>query len=123
MHPDLPPTRTEAHGDTSGRAAFAGGTHEVVDAGDHLVLIFESGHGPSARVQVPYRGRVTNAGAVWMDGTIHIVLLWQIPWSELRDQAVRSRLQRHVRERGEDAFGIHVGDTATGKVQTLATTH
>jgi hypothetical protein len=32
-------------------------------------------------------------------------------------------LQRYVRERSEDAFGIYVGDTAAGKVQSLAVSH
>jgi flavin-dependent trigonelline monooxygenase, reductase component len=36
---------------------------------------------------------------------------------------VRSMLQRYVRERSEDAFGIYVGDTEAGTVQTLASAH
>jgi hypothetical protein len=41
----------------------------------------------------------------------------------LHDEAVRSMLQRYVRERSEDAFGIYVGDTEAGKIQTLAIAH
>jgi hypothetical protein len=32
-------------------------------------------------------------------------------------------LERYVRERSEDAFGIYVGDTEAGTVQTLALAH
>jgi hypothetical protein len=74
-------------------------------------------------VQIYYRGRVIDRGAAWMDSTIRIVPLAQIPWNELRDDAVRSMLERYVRERSEDAFGIYVGDTEAGKVQTLALAH
>lgn len=90
---------------------------------DFLFAVFESGEGPSSSVQVYYRGRVASSGSAWMDSTIHIVPLSQIRWNDLRDEAVRSMLQRYVRERSEDAFGIYVGDTDTGTVQTLAHTH
>ncbi|MDR6495235.1 flavin reductase (DIM6/NTAB) family NADH-FMN oxidoreductase RutF [Paraburkholderia terricola] len=90
---------------------------------DFIFAVFESGNGPSASVQVYYRGRVSSSGAAWMDSAIHIVPLSQISWSELRDEAVRLMLQRYVRERSEDAFGIYVGDTEAGKIQTLSITH
>lgn len=44
----------------------------------------------------------------------------QIPWDEIRDTAVRSMIERYVREREEDAFGIYVGDTTKGLVRPLA---
>jgi hypothetical protein len=56
-------------------------------------------------------------------GPIRIVPLPQIPWDAIPDDAVRSMLQRYVRERSEDAFGIYVGDTETGTVQPLAPAH
>ena len=37
--------------------------------------------------------------------------------------AVRAMLERYVRERRQDAYGIYVGDTETGTVQTLALEH
>jgi flavin-dependent trigonelline monooxygenase, reductase component len=89
---------------------------------DFIFAVFEAGSGASASVRVYYRGRVVNSGAVWMDNAIHIVPLSQIPWNELRDEAVHSMLQRYVRERSEDAFGIYVGDTEAGQVQALAAT-
>jgi flavin reductase (DIM6/NTAB) family NADH-FMN oxidoreductase RutF len=90
---------------------------------DFIFAVFESGSGPASSVQIYYRGRVIDSGAAWMDSTIRIVPLAQIPWNELRDDAVRSMLERYVRERSEDAFGIYVGDTEAGTVQTLALVH
>ncbi|MBB3000323.1 flavin reductase (DIM6/NTAB) family NADH-FMN oxidoreductase RutF [Paraburkholderia tropica] len=90
---------------------------------DFLFAVFESGQGPSSSVQVYYRGRVNSSAAAMMDNAIHIVPLSQIPWSKLRDEAVRAMLQRYVRERSEDAFGIYVGDNEAGTVQALAVAH
>ncbi|MEM5338314.1 flavin reductase family protein [Paraburkholderia azotifigens] len=90
---------------------------------DFLFAVFESGSGQTPSVQIYYRGRVIHSGAAWMDSSIRIVPLAQIPWGELRDDAVRSMLERYVRERSEDAFGIYVGDTEAGTVQTLALAH
>ncbi|WMY10141.1 flavin reductase family protein [Paraburkholderia phenoliruptrix] len=94
---------------------------------DFIFAVFESGSaqasGPLASVQIYYRGRVIDNGSAWMDSAIRIVPLAQIPWDQLHDEAVRSMLQRYVRERSEDAFGIYVGDTEAGKVQTLALAH
>jgi flavin-dependent trigonelline monooxygenase, reductase component len=87
---------------------------------DFIFAVFESGNGQPSSVQIYYRGRVIDSGAAWIDSAIRIVPLAQIPWDELRDDAVRSMLQRYVRERSEDAFGIYVGDTEAGTVQTLA---
>jgi flavin-dependent trigonelline monooxygenase, reductase component len=90
---------------------------------DFIFAVFESGSGASASVHVYYRGRVNSRLAAMMDSAIHIVPLPNIPWNDLRDDAVRSMLQRYVRERSEDAFGIYVGDSEAGTVQTLATSH
>ncbi|QGZ64770.1 flavin reductase family protein [Paraburkholderia acidisoli] len=90
---------------------------------DFLFAVFESGSGPSASVRVYYRGRVHSSHAAMMDSAIHIVPLAQIPWKAVRDEAERSMLQRYVRERSEDAYGIYVGDTEAGQVQPLAVAH
>ena len=90
---------------------------------DFIFAVFESGSGQAPGVQIYYRGRVIDSGAAWMDSAIRIVPLAQIPWGELRNDAVRSMLERYVRERSEDAFGIYVGDTEAGTVQTLALSH
>ena len=44
-----------------------------------------------------------------------------IPWSEFDDPAVVSMLQRYVREKKNDAFGIYIGDEKQGRVEQLAT--
>lgn len=94
---------------------------------DFLFAVFEAsgerapdGH---SGVHVYYRGRVTQSGSPWLDSSIRIVPLSQIPWDEVSDAAVRSMLERYVRERRQDAFGIYVGDTQAGTVQSLALTH
>jgi len=90
---------------------------------DFIFSVFESGNGAAASVSVVYRGRVDSSLAAMMDMSIHIVPLSCIPWSELRDDAVRSMLQRYLRERSEDAFGIYVGDAEAGTVQAVAAAH
>ncbi|RDU95786.1 flavin reductase family protein [Trinickia dinghuensis] len=90
---------------------------------DFLFAVFEAGSGPTPGVQIYYRGRVKNDILPQSGGTIRIVPLTQIPWDAFHDDAVRSMLERYVRERSEDAFGIYVGDTETGTVQPLAPAH
>jgi flavin-dependent trigonelline monooxygenase, reductase component len=94
---------------------------------DFLFAVFEEGSerdpGVHRGVHIYYRGRVIHNGSPWLDSSIRIVPLWQIPWDELNDDAVRSMLERYVRERRQDAFGIYCGDTEAGTVQTLALTH
>lgn len=90
---------------------------------DFLFAVFE-GHGEKAPgVHIYYRGRVIHNGSPWLDSSIRIVPLAQIPWGEIRDNAVRSMLERYVHERRQDAFGIYVGDTEAGTVQPLALAH
>lgn len=90
---------------------------------DFIFAVFESGEGPAASVSVVYRGRVNSSLSAMMDMSIHIVPLSRIPWSELRDDTVRSMLQRYLRERSQDAFGIYLGDAEAGTVHALATVH
>lgn len=90
---------------------------------DFLFAVFESDRQPTPGVQIYYRGRVKNDIAPQSGGPIRIVPLMQIPWDELHDEAERSMLERYMRERSEDAFGVYVGDSEAGTVQALATTH
>ncbi|SAK89173.1 oxygenase [Caballeronia pedi] len=90
---------------------------------DFLFAVFEESSGHAPGVHVYYRGRVSSDGLALPSARVRVVPLGEIPWDRIRDDAVRSMLQRYVRERSEDAFGIYVGDTATGKVQSLATSH
>jgi len=43
----------------------------------------------------------------------------EIPWDRLGDAAVRAMLERYVRERRDDAFGIYVGDARAGEIRGL----
>lgn len=66
---------------------------------------------------IVYRGEARAAEA---RAGAALVPFAEIPWAAIRDPAVRSMVARYVREREEDAFGIYVGDAATGRVRPLA---
>jgi flavin-dependent trigonelline monooxygenase, reductase component len=102
---------------------------------DFLFAVFE-GHRPGqpaqpqgagAGVQIYYRGRasVSDRGTDPAKHPAHLrfVPLDQIASSDVRDSAVRSMLQRYVKERSEDTFGIYIGDHEAGTVQPLALAH
>ncbi|MBV9524161.1 MAG: flavin reductase family protein [Alphaproteobacteria bacterium] len=85
---------------------------------DFLFAVFQGApHAPSS-LSVYYRG--TADRPLPRDGAARAVPFDQIPWDRLREEAVRSMLQRFVRERREDTFGIYTGDAERGTVQTLA---
>ncbi len=90
---------------------------------DFLFAVFESACEYEPGIHIYYRGRVIQSGSPWFDNSIRIVPLWQVPWDEIADTAVRSMLERYVRERRQDAYGIYVGDTETGTVRPLALAH
>jgi flavin-dependent trigonelline monooxygenase, reductase component len=90
---------------------------------DFLFAVFEDSSAKAPGVQIYYRGRAIHGGSPWLDSSVRIVPLSQIPWDEVKDDAVRSMLERYVRERRQDAFGIYVGDSEAGTVQPLALTH
>ena len=69
-------------------------------------------------VNVFYRGRVT--GELPASSGLQLLALDSIPWEQLSDEAERAMLQRFVRERTEDAFGIYMGDAQSGSVKSLA---
>ncbi len=62
-------------------------------------------------------------GSPWPDSSVRIAPLSQLPWGEVSEDAVRSMLERHVRQRRQDVFGIYVGDSEAGAVQPLAFAH
>ena len=66
---------------------------------------------------IVYRGE---ARAVEDRARVALIPFASIPWEDIRDAAVRAMIQRYVREREEDAFGIYVGDTTNGRVRPLA---
>jgi flavin reductase (DIM6/NTAB) family NADH-FMN oxidoreductase RutF len=65
---------------------------------------------------IVYRGE---ARAVDAHARASLVPFGDIPWDDIRDPAVRSMIERYVREREEDCFGVYVGDTTTGRVRPL----
>lgn len=95
---------------------------------DFIFAVFEStqarqqsGDKANDGVRIFYRGRVV-AQRGMSAPELSFVPLSQVPWDELSDPAERSMLQRYVKERHEDAFGVYVGDSEAGTVQTLALT-
>jgi flavin reductase (DIM6/NTAB) family NADH-FMN oxidoreductase RutF len=89
---------------------------------DFIFAVFESAqarHRADGGVRIFYRGRVV-AQRGMSAPELHFVPLAQVPWDALSDPAERSMLERYVKERHEDAFGIYVGDSEAGTVQTLA---
>jgi flavin reductase (DIM6/NTAB) family NADH-FMN oxidoreductase RutF len=104
-------------------AADPAGLHEVlgrlgIDATlDFLFAVFQGKAATPATMSVYYRG--TADRPLPPHGAAHATPFDRIPWDRLRDGAVRAMLQRFVRERSEDTFGIYVGDTERGTVQAL----
>ncbi|SFI79495.1 NADH-FMN oxidoreductase RutF, flavin reductase (DIM6/NTAB) family [Bosea sp. OK403] len=82
-----------------------------------LFAVFEDREAPGA-TSIYYRGRLLEVPEP--SAAVHLVPFDAIPWDRLRDEAIRSMLRRYVRERSEDIFGVYVGDTESGTVQTLA---
>lgn len=85
---------------------------------DFLFAVYENDAADAAGVNVFYRGRIS--AALPATGNVQLLALDSIPWAQLADEAERAMLQRFVRERTEDAFGIYMGDAQSGSVQSLA---
>ncbi len=86
-----------------------------VDA--ELSFLFAVYEDPDTGVHsIVYRGEATAVDG----GEAALVPFRDIPWDEIADPAVRSMIERYVREREEDAFGIYVGDATSGRVRPLA---
>ena len=87
-----------------------------VDA--ELSFLFAVYEDPQSGVHnIVYRGE---ARAVDQHAKASLVPFREIPWNDIRDTAVRSMLERYVREREEDSFGVYVGDATAGRVKPLA---
>jgi flavin reductase (DIM6/NTAB) family NADH-FMN oxidoreductase RutF len=87
-----------------------------VDA--ELSFLFAVYEDPRSGVHsIVYRGE---ARAVDEHAKASLVPFRDIPWSNIRDTAVRSMLERYVREREENSFGVYVGDATAGRVKPLA---
>ncbi len=82
-----------------------------------LFAVFEdTKHDPST-LSIYYRGLVQ--GAVHSGETLQLAPLHAIPWEQIHSDAIRSMLQRYVRERTEDVFGIYVGNAEHGTIQAV----
>ncbi len=87
-----------------------------VDA--ELSFLFAVYEDPESGVHsIVYRGE---ARAVDAHAKASLVAFQDIPWNDIRDAAVRAMLERYVRERQQDSFGVYVGDTTSGRVRPLA---
>lgn len=67
---------------------------------------------------IVYRGEVRGEDDHRADD--RFIAFDDIPWERISDRPVKTMLKRYVQEREADAFGIYVGDTKAGKVNTLA---
>jgi flavin reductase (DIM6/NTAB) family NADH-FMN oxidoreductase RutF len=85
---------------------------------DFLFAVFEDPAATNARVSIYYRGSTTKIPSD--NPAVLRVSLDAVPFGQFTDPAVRSMIQRFVRERQEDVFGIYVGNSQAGTVQSLA---
>lgn len=87
-----------------------------VDA--ELSFLFAVYEDPASGVHsIVYRGE---ARAVEERARAALIPFSDIPWDDIRNAAVRSTVERYIREREEDSFGVYVGDTTNGRVRPLA---
>ena len=87
-----------------------------VDA--ELSFLFAVYEDPESGVHnIVYRGEARAANG---HAKASLIPFEGIPWNDIRDAAVRAVIERYVRERREDSFGVYVGDTTTGRVRPLA---
>ncbi|SAL65939.1 flavin reductase [Caballeronia humi] len=82
-----------------------------------LFAVYETPGKGVQDVNIYYRGRITDD--VHSAAPVRFIPLNEIPWDQIRDPAVQSMLQRYVKERTEDTFGIYIGDHEHGTVQSL----
>jgi len=86
-----------------------------VDA--QLSFLFAVYEDPQSGVHnIVYRGE---ARAVNEHARASLIPFDDISWNEIQDAAERAVIERYVRERREDCFGVYVGDTTTGQVRPL----
>ncbi len=79
-----------------------------------LYAVVEAAGGDT--LSIFYRG-IAEDGSVRQPGEYHD--LDAIPWHGLHDSRTTAMLQRYVRERAEDQFGVYVGDDVSGTVRPL----
>ena len=83
-----------------------------------LFAVFDEVRGATPFTAIYYRGNLDRPPT--RQAGLRLIPFDEIPWAGVRDEAVRAMLERFVRERREDAFGIYVGGADKGTVQALA---
>ncbi len=81
-----------------------------------LYAVFESSEGRG--LSVYYRGDVLGGPAP--DAPAALIPFDEVPIDRLPDNGLRQLVRRYISERVENRFGIYVGDSERGKVQTLS---
>ena len=81
-----------------------------------LYAVFESGAG--RELSVYYRGDILEGPAP--GAAASLVAFDDVPFDKLPDNGLRDLVRRYISERVENRFGIYVGDSQRGKVQTLS---
>lgn len=80
-----------------------------------LFAVFEDPR--SGASSIFYRGTISEMSEI--SGS-RLVRIGEIPWDTITDDATCSMLQRYVRERQHDSFGVYVGGLSSGVIKTLA---
>ncbi|CAM5762888.1 flavin reductase [Labrys miyagiensis] len=81
-----------------------------------LFAVFEE-PGEANLQRIYYRGSLIALPEI--AGQARLFAFDEIPWSGLRDDAVRSMLRRFVRERQENEFGVYIGNAEEGIVHRV----
>jgi flavin reductase (DIM6/NTAB) family NADH-FMN oxidoreductase RutF/pimeloyl-ACP methyl ester carboxylesterase len=82
-----------------------------------LFAVFEDAEQEEGSIFVYYRGVVQRPEHLVED--VYLVPMHEIPWKQIRNNAIRSMLERYVRERTEDSFGIYVGNAQHGIIEAV----
>ena len=81
-----------------------------------LYAVFESS--TDRELSVYYRGDLLDGPAP--DAAARLVAFDDVPFDRLPDNGLRELVRRYISERVENRFGIYVGDSQRGTVQTLS---
>lgn len=107
-------------GDAADPASLVGQMRQL-GIGADLSFLFAVFEEPRMRsMSIYYRGTLREPPD--QSGAVRLVAIDEIPWVQLKDEAIRSMLRRYVHERSEDQFGVYVGDAERGTVQALVPT-
>lgn len=83
-----------------------------------LFAVYEDAARGASAMSIVYRGQLKGSAPVAAPAVL--VPLDDVPWERIRDAALATMLHRFITERGQDLFGVYVGDAERGTVQSLA---